>query len=92
MVSRIFSHNTCEARDTTSGHVLNEFVRNCSLPYLEDDSPDVRKAAAVTCCKLLIRDPIVHQSSSNALEVINDVLDKLLVVGIADPGMCDFSR
>jgi len=68
------------------GHVLNEFVRQCALPYLEDDNTEVRKAAALTCCDLFIKDPICYQSSSHAIEVISDVLDKLLTVGIADPG------
>ncbi|KAF8817420.1 phosphatidylinositol 3-kinase [Phlegmacium glaucopus] len=68
-----------------SGHVLNEFVRSCALPYLEDDNPEVRKAAAVTCCLLFVKDPICYQASSHAIEVISDVLDKLLTVGIADP-------
>ncbi|TFK75010.1 phosphatidylinositol 3-kinase [Pluteus cervinus] len=68
-----------------SGHVLNEFVRTCALPYLEDDTPEVRRAAALTCCRLFVRDPICYQASSHAIEVISDVLDKLLTVGIADP-------
>ncbi|KII85882.1 hypothetical protein PLICRDRAFT_144570 [Plicaturopsis crispa FD-325 SS-3] len=68
-----------------SGHVLNEFVRNCALPYLEDDHAKVRRAAALTCCRLFVRDPICYQSSSHAIEIISDVLDKLLTVGIADP-------
>jgi FKBP12-rapamycin complex-associated protein len=72
--------------DSLLGHILNEFVRNCALPYIEDDLPEVRKAAALTCCRLFIKDPIVHQSSSHSLEIINEVLDKLLTVGIADPG------
>lgn len=68
-----------------SGHVLNEFVRNCAVPYLEDDHAEVRRAAALTCCRLFVRDPICYQSSSHAIEIISDVLDKLLTVGIADP-------
>ncbi|KAL1687363.1 armadillo-type protein [Schizophyllum commune] len=68
-----------------SGHILNEFVRQCALPYLEDDHPEVRRAAATTCCRLFVRDPICYQASSHAIEVISDVLDKLLTVGIADP-------
>lgn len=68
------------------GHVLNEFVRNCALPYLEDDHAEVRRAAALTCCRLFVRDPICYQASSHAIEIISDVLDKLLTVGIADPG------
>ncbi|KAG9313026.1 phosphatidylinositol 3-kinase [Chiua virens] len=68
-----------------SGHVLNEFVRSAALPYLEDDNADVRRAGALTCCKLFVRDPICYQASSHAIEIISDVLDKLLTVGIADP-------
>jgi FKBP12-rapamycin complex-associated protein len=68
------------------GHVLNEFVRNCALPYLEEDFPEVRKAAALTCCSVFRRDPICFQGSNNSIEVISDVIDKLLTVGIADPG------
>ncbi|PPQ67890.1 hypothetical protein CVT26_007090, partial [Gymnopilus dilepis] len=68
-----------------SGHVLNEFVRTCALPYLEDDNPEVRRAAALTCCRLFVKDPICYQASSHAIEVISDVLDKLLTVAIADP-------
>ncbi|KIM49486.1 hypothetical protein M413DRAFT_21701 [Hebeloma cylindrosporum] len=67
-----------------SGHVLNEFVRTCALPYLEDDNPEVRRASALTCCRLFVKDPICYQASSHAIEVISDVLDKLLTVGIAD--------
>lgn len=68
-----------------TGHVLNEFVRSAALPYLEDDNPSVRAAAAETCCTLFIKDPICYQASSQAIEIISDVLDKLLTVGIADP-------
>lgn len=68
------------------GHVLNEFVRSAALPYLEDDHAEVRRAAATTCCRLFVRDPICFQASSHAIEIISDVLDKLLTVGIADPG------
>ena len=71
-----------------SGHVLSEFARQRALPYLEDDHPEVRQAAALTCCRLYARDPICHQASAHAIEVMSEVLDKLLVVGIADPGEC----
>ncbi|KAJ7170509.1 phosphatidylinositol 3-kinase [Mycena crocata] len=68
-----------------SGHILNEFVRSCALPYLENDSPAIRRTAAETCCRLFVRDPIFYSSSSHAIQVISDVLNKLLTVGIADP-------
>jgi FKBP12-rapamycin complex-associated protein len=74
---------------TTSplGHVLNEFVRNCALPYLEEESSEVRQAAALTCCRLFDKDPICYQASNHSIEIVGDVLDKLLTVGIADPGV-----
>ncbi|KAJ8457723.1 hypothetical protein ONZ45_g18201 [Pleurotus djamor] len=75
---------TLTAFDFT-GHVLNEFVRNCALPYMESDNVNIRGAAADTCCRLFIRDPICYQASSHAIEIISDVLDKLLTVGVADP-------
>lgn len=71
---------------TALGHVLNEFVRDCALPYLEEDQAEVRRAAAETCCRLFVRDPIVYQASNHSIEIIGDVIDKLLTVGIADPG------
>ncbi|KAF7308485.1 Serine/threonine-protein kinase TOR [Mycena chlorophos] len=68
-----------------SGHVLSEFVRSCALPYVEEDHAEVRREAAVTCCRLFVRDPIFYSSSSHAIQVISDVLNKLLTVAIADP-------
>lgn len=68
-----------------SGHVLNEFVRDCCIPYLEDDNPDIRRSAAQTCCQLFVRDPICYQTSAHAVQVVGEVLEKLLTVGIADP-------
>jgi FKBP12-rapamycin complex-associated protein len=68
-----------------SGHILSVFVRTCAPPYLEDEHPDIRKAAALTCCRLFICDPICHQVSNHSTEIISDVLDKLLKFGIADP-------
>ena len=74
-------------KDVISGHTLNEFVRRAALPYLESDNPAVRQGAALTCCRLFISDPICHHASNHSIEIISDVLDKLLTVGIADPGM-----
>ncbi|KAF9435486.1 phosphatidylinositol kinase- protein kinase tor1 [Entomortierella beljakovae] len=68
-----------------SGHILNEFVRDCCIPYLEDDNPDIRRSAAQTCCQLFVRDPICFQTSAHAVQVVGEVLEKLLTVGIADP-------
>ncbi|KAG5980720.1 hypothetical protein E4U55_003721 [Claviceps digitariae] len=68
-----------------SGHVLNEFVRDVAVKYVEDEDPEIREAAALTCCQLYIRDPIVNQTSYHSLQVVGDVIEKLLTVGISDP-------
>jgi FKBP12-rapamycin complex-associated protein len=68
------------------GHILNEFVRDCVVRYLEQDNHGVREAAALTCCQLFARDPILDQTSNHAILVVNEVLEKLLTVGVADPG------
>ena len=67
------------------GHVLNEFVRDVAIKYVEDDDPEIRNAAALTCCQLYVRDPIVNQTSYHALQVVADVIEKLLTVGVSDP-------
>ena len=68
-----------------SGHVLNEFVRDVAIKYVEDDDPEIREAAALTCCQLYVRDPIVNQTSYHAIQVVSEVIEKLLTVGVADP-------
>jgi FKBP12-rapamycin complex-associated protein len=35
--------------------------------------------------QLFINDPICNQTSSHSIEIVNDVLEKLLTVGITDP-------
>lgn len=76
--------NTLGSFDFT-GHILNEFVRDVAIKYVEDEDPEIREAAALTCCQLYVRDPIVNQTSYHALQVVGDVIDKLLTVGISDP-------
>lgn len=68
-----------------SGHVLNEFVRDVAIKYVEDEHPDIREAAALTCCQLYVRDPIVNQTSYHAIQVVSEVIEKLLTVGVSDP-------
>ncbi len=64
---------------------MNEFVRDCVVAYLDDDNPVIRKAAALTCCQVLVKDPVHLQLNSYAMQVVGTVLEKLLMVGIADP-------
>lgn len=68
-----------------SGHILNEFVRDVAIRYVEDDSHVIRSQAALTCCQLFVQDPIVYQTSHYAIQVVSDVIEKLLTVGVADP-------
>lgn len=65
-------------------------MRDCVVNYLEDDSPEIRRAAALTCCQILAGDPIVAQTSNHAIKLVNEVLEKLLTLAIADPGMSYF--
>lgn len=68
-----------------SGHILNEFVRDVAINYVENDNPDIRKASALTCCQLFVHDPIINQTSGHSIQVVSEVIDKLLTVGIGDP-------
>ena len=71
-----------------TGHHLNEFVRDCVAIYLEDDNIEVRRAAAATCCHVLVKDTSPQlQASSYSIQVISEVLEKILTAGIADTGM-----
>ncbi|EPX74347.1 phosphatidylinositol kinase Tor2 [Schizosaccharomyces octosporus yFS286] len=67
-----------------SGYILNEFVKDYVVTYLENDDASIRKAAAVTCCELFVHDPIHSQTSDHAIQVVAEVLEKLLTVGICD--------
>lgn len=68
-----------------SGHILNEFVRDVAINYVDSDSPEIRKASALTCCQLFVHDPIINQTSSHSIQVVSEVIDKLLTVGVGDP-------
>ena len=68
-----------------SGHVLNEFVHDVAIRYIEDDDALIRRNAALTCCQLLVKDPIVNQSSRHAIKVVGNVVERLLTLAVADP-------
>jgi FKBP12-rapamycin complex-associated protein len=68
-----------------SGHILNEFVRDVTVRYADSEAPEIRKAAALTCCQLFVQDPIVYQTSTHSIQVVSEVIDKLLTVGVGDP-------
>lgn len=69
------------------GYILNEFVHDVALRYVDHDNPTIRRAAALTCCQLFVKDPIIHQVSRHAVQVVGNVIEKLLAVCVADPGM-----
>ncbi|KAI5952420.1 TOR1 [Candida jiufengensis] len=64
---------------------LNEFVRYCTINYLESNNLKVRLTATVTSCEIFVKDPICQQVSVNALNAVNEVLGKLLAISITDP-------
>ena len=53
--------------------------------YLEDDDLEIRKAASVACCRVLVREPCTPLHGNYTSQLIGEVLEKLLTVGIADP-------
>jgi serine/threonine-protein kinase mTOR len=67
-----------------SGHILNEFVRDVTARYATHENSDVRLAAAVTCSQLFTKDPILNQKGNNAIQVVGEVVDKLLTVAVGD--------
>lgn len=40
----------------------------------------------MSSCAVLASDPVVSQTSNNAIRLVNEVLEKLLTLAIADPG------
>ncbi|QSS62741.1 TorA protein [Histoplasma capsulatum] len=68
-----------------SGHILNEFVRDVAINFVHRDNPEIRKASALTCCQLFVHDPIINQTSSHSIQVVSEVIDTLLSVGVGDP-------
>ncbi|XP_077105803.1 serine/threonine-protein kinase mTOR isoform X2 [Ranitomeya variabilis] len=71
------------------GHSLTQFVRHCADHFLNSEHKEIRMEAARTCSRLLT--PSIQQLSGHghvsqtAVQVVADVLSKLLVVGITDP-------
>lgn len=67
--------------------MLHEFIRDCVVGFTDDESAEIRHAAANATCVILQRDPILYQTSRQAIEVVDQVLSRLLSVAIADPGI-----
>lgn len=54
------------------------------MRFTDNNKPEVRKASALTCCQLFVRDPIIFQTSNHAIQVVGDVIQRLLTLGVAD--------
>src|SRR5215471_9326887 len=54
------------------GHVLNEFVRDVAITFVDNDNPEIRKAAVLTCCQLFVHDPIINQTSGHSIQVVSE--------------------
>jgi hypothetical protein len=66
---------------------LVPFVHDCVVPFLDDSNPMIRKAAAVSCCTLILpADEEAHTSGRQAV-VVAEVLERLLMVGVGDADM-----
>lgn len=80
----------CDCSFLFSGHSLTQFVRHCADHFLNSEHKEIRMEAARTCSRLLT--PSIQllsghgHVSQTAVQVVADVLSKLLVVGITDPG------
>ena len=63
------------------------FVQNVAAPYLSHPSSEVRRAAALTCCVLLVPPGITFRKriGSQSAVIIEYVLDILLRVAVSDP-------
>lgn len=75
--------------------MLAEFIKDSVSVYLEDESVEIRRLAATTCCQALVKEISSQQTQLNYFEnqLIAEVLEKILMAGIADPGkqsLCKF--
>lgn len=64
-------------------------MRHCADHFLNSEHKEIRMEAARTCSRLLTPSNHLmngHVVSQTAVQVVADVLSKLLVVGITDPG------
>lgn len=68
------------------GHSLLQFVRHCADSYLHSEDKSIRLEAVRTCSNLLKGSMmgLAGRKSQTVMSTINEVLAKLLVVGITD--------
>lgn len=66
---------------------LTPLIREGVLRYMDSSNRDVRLQASLAACTLFMADPISHHTSVESVNTINQVLNKLITVGIADAGL-----
>ena len=71
---------------TKIGFYLLDFLSDFVVLFLEDDHVEVRKSAVISCCKLIKTNAGTLDGEIVYSTVVNDVVEKLLVLGITDPG------
>ena len=69
------------------GLQLQEMILDLSKLYLVSDNVMIRQACCYTCSFLLKEDPVCDRTSDNSLQICSDVLERLIAIGVADPGM-----
>lgn len=64
--------------------MLFEIVRKCAHLYLDHKNPAIRREAAKSITTLLAQDEICNQSSNHSMQIVSDILERLLDVGVTD--------
>lgn len=67
------------------GKILTPLIQDGVLGYLDSRDREVRMEASLATCKLFMKDPIAHHTSTAAVEVTNQVVEKLIRVALSDP-------
>jgi serine/threonine-protein kinase mTOR len=74
-----------------TGHSLLQFVRRCAEHYLSSENQQIRLESVRTCSRLLCL--ALEGPHIQAVEItVSDVLAKLLIVGITDPGIYERTK
>lgn len=74
-----------------TGHSLLQFVRRCAEHYLSSENQQIRLESVRTCSRLLCL--ALEGPHIQAVEItVSDVLAKLLIVGITDPGIYECTK
>lgn len=64
--------------------ILAPFCRDCVMKYTDNPDPSIRKAAALSCAAVFVREPVCQLTSTHSLEMVQQVLQRLLIIGVTD--------